>query len=52
MDLGIDHAVARLSLGHAGIEGIEGVYGRSQMIEQRAEAAELVDATLDRIRRC
>lgn len=50
MDLGIDHAVARLSLGHAGLEGVEGVYGRSQMIEQRALAAELVAAALDRIR--
>jgi integrase len=50
MDLGIDHAVARLSLGHAGLEGVEGVYGRAQMVEQRAEAAELVAAALDRIR--
>jgi integrase len=50
MDLGIDHAVARLSLGHAGLEGVEGVYGRSQMVEQRAQAAELVAAALDRIR--
>jgi len=50
MDLGIDHAVARLSLGHAGLEGVEGVYGRSQMVDQRAQAAELVAATLDRIR--
>ncbi len=37
MDLGIDHAVARLSLGHAGLEGVEGLYGRSsQMLDQRA----------------
>lgn len=50
MDLGVDHAVARLSLGHAGLEGVEGVYGRAQMVEQRAEAAELVAAALDRIR--
>jgi hypothetical protein len=38
MDLGIDHAVARLSLGHAGLEGVEGVYGHSQMVEQRAQS--------------
>jgi integrase len=50
MDLGIDHAVARLSLGHAGLEGVEGVYGRAQMVERRAEAAERVAAALDRIR--
>ncbi len=50
MDLGIDHAVARLSLGHAGLEGVEGVYGRSQMVDQRAQAAEVVAAALDRIR--
>jgi hypothetical protein len=50
MDLGIDHAVARLSLGHAGLEGVEGVYGRAQMVEQRAAAAELVAAAFDRIR--
>lgn len=50
MDLGVDHAVARLSLGHAGLEGVEGVYGRSQMVDQRARAAELVAAALDRIR--
>jgi len=50
MDLGVDHAVARLSLGHAGLEGVEGVYGRSQMVSQRAAAAELVSAALDRIR--
>jgi integrase len=50
MDLGVDHAVARLSLGHAGLEGVEGVYGRSQMVPQRAAAAELVAAALDRIR--
>lgn len=50
MDLGIDHAVARLSLGHAGLQGVEGVYGRAQMVEQRAQAAGLVGAALDRIR--
>lgn len=50
MDLGVDHAVARLSLGHAGLEGVEGVYGRAQMVEQRAQAAELVAAAFDRIR--
>ncbi len=50
MDLGIDHAVAPLSLGHTGFEGVEGVYGRSQMVDQRAQAAELVAAALDRIR--
>jgi integrase len=50
MDLGVDHAVARLSLGHAGLEGVEGVYGRAQMVGQRAQAAELVADALDRIR--
>jgi hypothetical protein len=50
MDLGVDHAVARLSLGHAGLEGVEGVYGRAQMVEQRAQAAEVVAGALDRIR--
>lgn len=50
MDLGIDHAVARLSLGHAGLKGVEGVSGRSQMLDQRVQAADLVAAALDRIR--
>lgn len=50
MDLGVSDTVARLSLGHAGLEGVEGVYGRAQMVEQRAQAAELVGAAFDRIR--
>ncbi len=40
----------RSRLGHAGLEGVEGEYGRSQMVDQRAQAAELVAAALDGIR--
>jgi integrase len=56
MDLGVDHVVAERSLGHvaalraAGFSGAADVYGRAQMVEQRAEAAELVAAAFDRIR--
>jgi integrase len=49
-DLKVEDAVARKSLGHAALDGVEGVYGRSQLVEQRAEAAERVAAALDRIR--
>ena len=57
MDLGVDHVVAERSLGHvaalraAGFSGSADVYGRAQMVEQRAQAtAELVAAAFDRIR--
>lgn len=56
MDLGVDHVVAERSLGHvaalraAGFSGAADVYGRAQMVEQRARAADLVAAALDRIR--
>lgn len=56
MDLGVDHVVAERSLGHvaalraAGFGGAADVYGRSQLVEQRAAAAELVAAAFDRIR--
>jgi integrase len=56
MDLGVDHVVAERSLGHvavlraAGFSDAADVYGRAQMVEQRAKAAELVAAALDRIR--
>ncbi len=56
MDLGVDHVVAERSLGHvaalrsAGFSGAADVYGRAQLVEQRAAAAELVGAALDRIR--
>jgi integrase len=56
MDLGVDHVVAERSLGHvaalraAGFSGAADVYGRAQMVEQRAAAAELVAAAFDRIR--
>lgn len=56
MDLGVDHVVAERSLGHvaalrsAGFGGAADVYGRAQMVEQRAAAAEFVAAAFDRIR--
>jgi len=56
MDLGVDNVVAERSLGHvaalraAGFGGAADVYGRAQMVEQRAAAAELVASALDRIR--
>ena len=56
MDLGVDHVVAERSLGHvaalraAGFSGAADVYGRAQMVEQRAAAAEFVAAAFDRIR--
>lgn len=56
MDLGVDHVVAERSLGHvaalrgAGFGGAADVYGRAQMVEQRAAAAELVAAAFDRLR--
>ena len=56
MDLGVDHVVAERSLGHvaalraAGFSGSADVYGRAQMVEQRAQAGELVAAAFDRIR--
>lgn len=56
MDLGVDHVVAERSLGHvaalraAGFSASADVYGRAQMVEQRAAAAELVAAAFDRIR--
>ncbi len=56
MDLGVDHVVGERSLGHvaalraAGFGGAADVYGRAQMVEQRAAAAELVAAAFDRIR--
>jgi hypothetical protein len=56
MDLGVDNVVAERSLGHvaalraAGFGNAADVHGRAQMVEQRAAAAELVAAALDRIR--
>lgn len=56
MDLGVDNVTAERSLGHvaalraSGFGGAADVYGRAQMVEQRAAAAELVAAAFDRIR--
>lgn len=55
-DLGVDAEVAERTLGHtaalrgAGFGGAADVYGRGQMVERRAQAAELVGSALDRIR--
>lgn len=49
-DLRVPDDAARVSLGHVGLDGVEGVYGRSQLVEPRAQAAAVVAAYLDRLR--
>jgi integrase len=55
-DLGVSAEVAEKSMGHtsalraAGFSAAADVYGRAQMVDQRATAADLVAAALDRIR--
>lgn len=55
-ELRVDDTVAERSLGHAtalrraGFSAAADVYGRAQLVEQRAAAAEIVGAAFDRIR--
>lgn len=55
-ELSVDDTVAERSLGHAtalrraGFSAAADVYGRAQLVEQRAAAAEIVGAAFDRIR--
>jgi hypothetical protein len=48
-DLSVSFEVAEKSLAHA-LPGVADTYARAEMVEQRAAAADLVAAALDRIR--
>lgn len=48
-ELGVPFEVAEKSLAHA-LPGVADTYARAEMVEQRAEAAEVVAAAFDRIR--
>ena len=48
-ELGVSFEVAEKSLAHV-LPGVADTYARAEMVEQRADAAELVAAAFDRIR--